>query len=439
MTEAALATSLEPSASDPTAARGPTAYAWLVLALTFGLLLSDYMSRQLLSAIFPLLKAEWRLSDSQLGGLGGVVPLAVGVLTLPLSLLADRIGRVRSISAMAILWSLATLACGLSAHFGQMLFARAMVGVGEAAYGSVGVAVVVAVFPKAMRGTIVAMFTAGGVFGSVLGVASGGAIAAHMGWRWSFAAMGAIGLVLGAIYPMMVRETRTAASQAASRHSSRPFLSSEAILRLLATLFPTRAVTLSYVGCGLQLFVAAALIAWTPSFLNRYYALGTAKAAAVAAGLVLTGGFGMIGCGALADWISRKAPRRQLLIAGLYCLASAALATTALLLPIGWGQLVLLGLAMAIASGSLGPAGAVAAAGSDLAAHASVFATLTLIINFLGLAPGPFLTGLAADRWGLWRALQLAPIAAVAAAVAFAVAYAVWSGAGAEAQPGGGQ
>jgi hypothetical protein len=34
-------------------------YAWLVFALTFGLLVSDYMSRQVLSAVFPLLKAEW--------------------------------------------------------------------------------------------------------------------------------------------------------------------------------------------------------------------------------------------------------------------------------------------------------------------------------------------------------------------------------------------
>jgi MFS family permease len=436
MTEAALAASTQRRASDLEASRGPTAYAWLVLALTFGLLLSDYMSRQLLSAVFPLLKAEWRLTDSQLGGLGGVVPLAVGVLTLPLSLLADRIGRVRSIAAMAILWSLGTLACGLSAHFGQMLFARAMVGVGEAAYGSVGVAVVVAVFPKAMRATIVAMFTAGGVFGSALGVASGGAIAAHMGWRWSFAAMGVIGLLLGTIYPLMVREARTAASQAQSRLPWRRSLTFAAFRRLVATLFPSRAVTLTYIGCGLQLFVAAALIAWTPSFLNRYYAMGTSKAAAIAAGLVLTGGFGMIACGALADWISRRAPRRQLLIAGLYCLASAVFATAALLSPVGWGQIALLGLAMAIASGSLGPAGAAAAAGSDLAAHASVFATLTLIMNFLGLAPGPFLTGLAADRWGLWRALQLAPIAAVAGAVMFAAAYAAWSSPDGEAQPG---
>ena len=68
----------------------PRVYAWLVFALTFGLLLSDYMSRQVLNAVFPLLKAEWGLSDTQLGSLSGIVALLVGVLTFPLSVMADR-------------------------------------------------------------------------------------------------------------------------------------------------------------------------------------------------------------------------------------------------------------------------------------------------------------------------------------------------------------
>src|SRR6185503_331898 len=63
-------------------------YAWIIFALIFGLLLSDYMSRQVLNAVFPLLKAEWRLSDTQLGSLAGVVSLMVGLLTVPLSLVA---------------------------------------------------------------------------------------------------------------------------------------------------------------------------------------------------------------------------------------------------------------------------------------------------------------------------------------------------------------
>src|SRR5215469_12923628 len=86
-------------------------YAWLVFALSFGLLLSDYMSRQVLNAVFPLLKAQWVLSDAKLGSLSGVVALMVGVLTFPMSLLADRWGRVRILVLAAVTWSLATMAC----------------------------------------------------------------------------------------------------------------------------------------------------------------------------------------------------------------------------------------------------------------------------------------------------------------------------------------
>lgn len=42
-------------------------HAWVVFALTASLLLSDYMARQVLNAVFPVLKAEWGLSDTQLG------------------------------------------------------------------------------------------------------------------------------------------------------------------------------------------------------------------------------------------------------------------------------------------------------------------------------------------------------------------------------------
>src|SRR5574337_1871631 len=183
-------------------------YAWVVFALSFGLLLSDYMSRQVLNAVFPLLKAEWSLSDTQLGSLAGVVALTVGVLTFPLSVVADRWGRVKSLVLMAGLWSLATLGCAISTNYGEMFLARLCVGVGEAAYGSVGVAVVLSVFPPRLRATMTSAFMAGGMFGSVLGMGFGGILAGHFGWRGAFAGMAAFGLVLAAAYPMVVRESR---------------------------------------------------------------------------------------------------------------------------------------------------------------------------------------------------------------------------------------
>jgi len=201
-------------ADGPTRATG---YAWMVFALSFGLLICDYMARQVLNAVFPLLKAEWALDDARLGLLSGVVAVMVGLLTFPLSLAADRWGRARSLGLMAVLWSFATLLCAAATSFPQMLIGRALVGVGEAAYGSVGIAVVIAIFPANLRATLSAGFVAGGLFGQVLGVALGATIAASHGWRAAFAVIGVIGLVLGVAYPIVVRETRISASAARAK------------------------------------------------------------------------------------------------------------------------------------------------------------------------------------------------------------------------------
>jgi MFS family permease len=420
MAHAPVSARSSPTGAPP--AQRATPYAWLVLALTFGLLLSDYMSRQLLSAVFPLLKAEWGLTDGQLGALGGIVPLAVGILTLPLSILADRVGRVRSIAAMAIAWSLATVACGLSQHYGQMLFARLVVGIGEAAYGSVGIALVVGVFPPSMRASIAGAFTAGGLFGSVIGLASGGLITAHLGWRWAFVIVGLAGLVLGCLYPLIVREQRAkAAAEAASGDAGRR-ADGTWLRRLRLAIVPSWTTVWTYFGSGIQLFIPGTLMAWVPSFLNRYHGMAPGKAALTASAFVLAGGVGMIVCGVFADRISRGARDVQLKVSAGYCLATAALLGVATQLPAGGLQLALLAAATTLAPGVFGPASAVVAAGAPAEAHGAAFAALTLANNFLGLAPGPYLTGAAADRWGLLHALQLAPLAGLLAAGAFWIA-----------------
>jgi len=405
--------SAEDSGTD-TANSIPRRYAWVVFALTFGLLISDYMSRQVLNAVFPLLKSEWALSDSQLGLLSGIVALMVGLLTFPLSLLADRFGRVRSLVLMAVLWSLATLGCGLAENYSQMFIARFLVGVGEAAYGSVGIAVVVAVFPRDMRSTLAGAFMAGGMFGSVLGMALGGVLAQHLGWRWAFAGMALFGLVLAMLYPVIVKEGRIApkCAQQALDKASHP----------LRTLYSSRSVIAAYVGSGLQLFVGGTLIVWMPSYLNRYYAMGTDRAGAIAAVIVLCSGIGMILCAMLCDRLGRQRPDRKISLAIGYCLGSCALLSIAFALPAGTAQLVLICLGMMIAAGTNGPSSAMVANLTHAAVHGTAFATLTLANNLLGLATGPLITGRVSDLIGLQAALQLVPLTSIAAAAVFLVA-----------------
>lgn len=400
-------------------AAGPpraTVYGWIVFALSFGLLISDYMARQVLNAVFPLLKAEWALSDSQLGLLSGVVAIMVGLLTFPLSLMADRWGRIRSLTVMAILWSLATLYCGLAGSFEEMLVGRALVGIGEAAYGSVGIALVISVFPQRLRATLSAAFIAGGLFGQVIGVAIGGAIAASHGWREAFYVIGGLGLLLGVLFPVIVRQDKVAAlAGMPAEHAG------QAAPAPLKSLFAGWSVRLAYVGNGLQMFAAGALPAWLPSFFNRVYDMPVDQAGRTAALFLILCGTGMIACGWLSDRVARDRPERKIALASTFSLVAAISLGAATFLPPGMAQLLLLGIAMFFVAATTGPAGAMVANLTPLAVHGTAFATLTLANNILGLAPGPIITGRLADSIGLVGALQMLPIPCLAAAAIFAL------------------
>ncbi|MCY1411085.1 D-galactonate transporter [compost metagenome] len=161
---------------------------------------------------------------------------------------------------------------------------------------------------------------------------------------------------------------------------------------------------------------------WFPSYLNRYYGMATDQAGGVSAIIVLLGGAGMILCGMLSDRMCRNAPDRKIALAIAYCAISCTLLSIAFHMQPGMPQLVVLGLGMLVTTGTSGPAGAMVANLTHPLVHGTAFATLTLANNLLGLAPGPWLTGVLADRFGLDHAFQLIPLISIAAALVFCVA-----------------
>jgi MFS family permease len=280
--------------------QGSKAYAWTVFALTFGLMLSDYLSRQVMGAVFPFLKVTWGVSDSQLGALVSIVALVVGLLTVPLSLVADRWGRVKSITLMAFVWCLATIACGLANNYTEMLIARAMVGFGEAAYAAAGAALLAHTFPVGKRSAVLGAFQSAGVFGAVLGVVLGSTIATQFGWRYAFFAVGLPGLILAVLYPFFVRDYQVPARRdhVNSGGSVTPSLSFSQIARQV---FAARSGNFTVVAFGLQMGMPAILIAWVPTFFNRFYGFDPKKAGLMAAVVVLALGIGMLFGGGIAE------------------------------------------------------------------------------------------------------------------------------------------
>jgi MFS family permease len=393
------------------------AYAWTVFGLTFGLMLSDYLSRQVIGAVFPFLKSDWGVLDAQLGALVSVVSLVVGVFTIPLSLIADRWGRVRSITLMAFVWCLGTIACGLATNYWQLLAARAVVGLGEAAYAAAGAALLAHTFAPARRAAVQGAFQSAGLFGSVLGVMIGGTVAVHLGWRAAFFAVGTPGFVLAAIYPFVVRDY-----VAPRLHGTRMHGASLPAREVVTQVFRARSGNLTFLAFGLQMAMPAILIAWTPTFLNRFYGFAPQKAALMAAVAVLAGGVGLLMGGSLADRLSRSHARYRAVVPASYALLSGIALAVGFALPASPLALALIVLGAVFAAAHGGCAIALVMDVTHPAVRTTVTATAVLGVSLLGFAPGPFVVGVVSDVTDLKTALMLAPLVSLLAAGLFLLA-----------------
>ncbi|HQY71466.1 MAG TPA: MFS transporter [Pseudomonadales bacterium] len=396
----------------------PTLAAWIAFALIFGLMLSDYLSRQVINAVFPFIKAQWSLSDTQLGSLVSIVAVTVGVFSFPVSVLADRFGRVLCVTIMAVLWGLATLLCGLAGSFTILLFARLLVGLGEAGYSSAGGAILLGAFPARLHATVMGAFLAASLFGSVLGVVLGGVLAASYGWRTAFVVVGAGGLLLALVFPLFVKERPDLTREAAARAREEAI----ALRDLPREILSARTAAWSYLGSGLQMFSVGAMLAWIPSFLNRHHGMPPAEAALAAGVLTLLAGIGMVLGGVLVDVVARRAARNRPLVVACYAFLSCVLFVLAFRYCTGTLQLLVIGAGMFLAGAHAGPTGAIATSVTSPRLHATVLATGTLANNIFGLAPGPVVTGLLADRFDLQTALGLVPLPSLLAAACFVMA-----------------
>jgi len=229
-------------------------------------------------------------------------------------------------------------------------------------------------------------------------------LAVQFGWRWAFGAMGALGLILAAMYLGLINERKLAKYKIADVAGEGGKVE-EGKRAKLSTLFSTPSVVLAYIGSGLQLFITGALFAWLPSYFNRAYGMKADRAGAVAALFILIIGVGMIGCGMITDRASRTKADRKWTTAIVFSALSLVFVGGAFLLKPGSAQLLLLALGSFFCAGTAGPAGAMVARLTHESIRATAFGTFTFFNNLLGLAAGPLVTGALADRVGLDRAL----------------------------------
>ena len=179
---------------------------WILFLLN----LFNYIDRQVLYAVFPLLQTDLHLNDWQLGTLASVFMLVYMCYAPLVGYFADRSARQKWIAASAFLWSAATLGCAAARNYGSLLFTRGFIGIGEAGFTTIAQPFLAENYPREKRASVLALFGLALPAGSALGYIAGGFIGLHGGWRAAFLLAGIPGLILSMLaWSQLTDERRT--------------------------------------------------------------------------------------------------------------------------------------------------------------------------------------------------------------------------------------
>ena len=377
--------------------------------------LLNYLDRYVVASLVESLKAsELRLSDAELGSLATAF-LIVYMLTSPLfGRLGDRGPRPKLLSLGVGIWSAATALGGLARSFVLLFAARATVGVGEAAYGTIAPALLSDYFPREKRGRVFAVFFAAIPVGSAAGYILGGLIDQRFGWRAAFFVAGLPGLLLALLCLRLHDPPRGA--QEAKETESPPHpgplpAGQEGVRAAYGHLLRNRPYSLTVLGYAAYTFALGGLAFWAPAFLERIRGMSRADATVQFGAIVVVTGFlGTFAGGWLGDFFLKRSEQAYLWVSGWATVAAAPAALVAFAAPRRTVYMPAIVVTELLLFASTGPINSAIVNVVRPTERATAVALSILAIHLLGDVPSPFLIGALSDATSLATAFRFLPV-----------------------------
>ncbi len=370
-----------------------SSYKNYLLMLLMAILAINYVDRMALGVMLEDIKAELRLSDTELGLLSGIAFAAFyAVMGLPIARLADRANRVRIIAVTTALWSVATALCGMAMNFAQMLLVRVGVAVGEAGCIPTAHSLIGDTFTRAERPRAVARYMLGGPISFSLGFLLVGWLNEWFGWRMTFMLLAIPGFLAAALAWSSLREPRAAsAGPATGADPAQP-----GFMEVLATLWKS-ATFRHLLWChSVWYFFGFGLLQWQPAFFVRSHGLTTGEIGTWFAAIYGITGVAVYFGGVLAARYAADNERLQLSACGWAMVFFAVVSPFAYLVPDANAAMGVLAFA-SLGHAVLGP---ILAAVQTLVAprmRAMSLAIIYLFANLIGLGLGPLAAGALSD------------------------------------------
>jgi len=399
--------------------------------------LLNYVDRNVLFAVQPLVQAEFHVSKEQIGFLTSAF-LGFYMIAAPfVGPLADRYSRKLIIVLGAIFWSGLTLLTAVTHNYTELLIRHTLVGVGEATFVTIAPTFVADLFHENVRGRILGVFYLAIPVGSAAGYLLGGYLAPTHGWRFPFYIAAAPGFVL-ALLVLFLKEPPRGQFDSVKDVDTGDLLPEgftggfvkeffmivllyvRRLYRLTLALLHNPAFLTATLGMAFMTYSLGGIQVWIPQFLysERHFTLE--KANLLFGGIIVIDGIvAALAGGWLGDYLLPRMKSSYYLVSAASMLLGIPVMIVALF---NRGPLMIPAIAVAAFFLLLNTAPLNAAVINSVGAHirATALAVNIFIIHILGDVPSPTMMGWVADKRSLQAAFILPIIAmGVSSAILF--------------------
>jgi MFS family permease len=392
----------------------PKGYSNYVFVLLFLLYLFEYADRMIVNSMFTSIQKDWFITDAQCGWLVSVIYLAVGILTIPVSILIDRWSRTKTIGIMATVWSLATALSALTGNYAQLFMARILIGFGQAGFAPGGNALISGMYPFEKRSKIMGIWNASIPLGSAIGVTLGGIIAQSLGWKHAFGIVAIPGLIVAILF-LFVKDYKTVDLSFIDKSNKKVKMGRNDMIR---EFIKKPSAIYTYFGMAAIVFATTALMVWLPKYFEIERGLDPKTAGSLAGAVMALALIGAPLGGFLIDKWRKTEPRARLLFPALSTSISAIILFIAFFFLKGTAQMVFLFAFGILVMTFIAGAAAVTQDVIHPGLRATSYAFTVAIQNTLGSA-APVILGKISDLSNIRSAMAVVPFVLVIAAFLF--------------------
>ena len=182
---------------------------WTLGAVAIGLFMI-MLDNTVVNVALPSIESDLGISVSELEWVVNAYALTFGVLLLTGGKLADMVGRRRIFVTGLVIFTVASLACGLAGGAALLIGARTAQGVGAALMNPATLSIITATFPPRQRGTAIGIWAGVSALALAIGPLVGGLLTEKVSWSWIFYVnipVGIVGVVAARLFIDESRDT----------------------------------------------------------------------------------------------------------------------------------------------------------------------------------------------------------------------------------------